>query len=166
MNLFKTTLIATALAGACFTGNATAGTDDESFQVTITITESCAINSASNITFADKARSSGGAVTANGTLSVTCTPNTSYQIGLSNGNYYANSSRQMAFGTNRVAYSLYNDAAMTQNWGQNWGTTDVVAGTGTGSAVPITVYGRVEGDANVNVPAGVYSDTVVATIAY
>ena len=166
MNVFKTTLIAAALATAGFAGNAAAATDDESFQVTITITESCQINSASNIAFADKARSSAGAITANGTLSVTCTPNTSFQIGLSNGNYYSGGNRQMAFGTNRVAYNLYSNAALSQNWGQNWGTADVVSGTGTGSAQAITVYGRVDGDANVNVPAGVYSDTVVATINY
>jgi spore coat protein U-like protein len=164
MNMFKTTLIAAALASAGFAGNAAAATDDENFQVTITITESCQINSASNIAFADKARSSTADISASGSLSVTCTPNTSYKIGLSNGSNYS-SSRRMANGANFVSYGLFRDAAFAQAWG-TLASADTLAGTGTGNPVTIPVYALVAGGANVNVPAGNYSDTVVATIEY
>jgi len=165
MNLFKTTLLASVVAAAGV-GTAQAAQHTESFQVTITITESCTINSASNVDFGDKVRSSAGDVTANGTINVTCTPGTAYQIGLSNGDYYASGSRRMAGTGGFVPYNLYLDGAMTQNWGQNWGTADVASGIGDGSAQPYTVFGRVSGSGNVNVPAGVYSDTIIATVAY
>jgi spore coat protein U-like protein len=169
MNLFKTTLIATALVAAGMSASANAATDTAQFQVQIVITESCDIQavSASNIDFATQARNTGAPVDAQGTLQVNCTSGTPYTIGLNAG---ANSTsatasannRRMANGTNFVPYGLYRDSGRTLFWGNVIGT-DTVAGTGNATNQSIPVFGRVP---STNAPAGTYVDTVIATVTY
>ncbi|HET6397138.1 MAG TPA: spore coat U domain-containing protein [Pseudoxanthomonas sp.] len=159
--------LAAALALAA-TGNATAATDTTTFQVRITVTESCEFRTGgSDVNFPDKVRSSAGDVTATGALVVNCTTGTPYAIGLDQGTYGSSvTSRLMkhATGTATIPYSLYRDAAMTQNWGDAAGATQ--PGVGNGSDQTVQVYGRVLGSSNVNVPAGDYADTITATITY
>ena len=169
MNLFKSTLIATALVAAGFAGTANAATATSNFQAKIVITESCAFSTtgASDVDFGTKARSAGGNEDDNGTLVVNCTTGTPYAIGLDQGTYGSSvTSRLMkhATGTATIPYSLYRDAAMTQNWGDAAGATQ--PGVGNGSDQTVQVYGRVLGSSNVNVPAGDYADTITATITY
>jgi spore coat protein U-like protein len=58
---------------------------------------------------------------------------------------------------------LYRDSARSLTWGQTVGT-DTAAGTGTGAAQTLTVYGRV---APQNTPAaGTYTSTVTATVTF
>jgi spore coat protein U-like protein len=64
--------------------------------------------------------------------------------------------------SNRLSYFLYSDAGWTTVWANTVGTG--VAHTGTATATAITVYGQVT--AGQNVPAGSYSDTVVATVTF
>lgn len=169
MNLFKSTLIATALVAAGFAGTANAATATSNFQAKIVITESCAFSTtgASDVDFGTKARSAGGNEDDNGTLVVNCTTGTPYNIGLSAGAYTGATvtTRRMSFGANSIPYSLYRDAARTLNWGNTVGT-DTLTGTGNGANQTVTVFGRVAGGANVNVPAGTYVDTITATITY
>ncbi|OYR19401.1 spore Coat Protein U domain protein [Brucella thiophenivorans] len=62
-----------------------------------------------------------------------------------------------------ITYSLYRNAARDTVWGDTTGT-NTLAGTGTGAAQQLTVYGRVPPQ---NTPApGTYTDTVTATITY
>lgn len=168
MRLFKSTLIATALVAAGFVGNASAATATTTFQVKIKITESCEFKTGgSDVVFPDKVRSSTGDVTANGALVVNCTTGTPYSIGLNQGaNGSSVTSRVMKHASlnNTIPYSLYRDAAMTQNWGTAAGVVE--SGTGNGANQTIPVYGRVLGSSNVNVPAGDYADTITATITY
>jgi spore coat protein U-like protein len=71
--------------------------------------------------------------------------------------------RQMASGTNRLGYFLYQDSGH----GTLWGNT---AGTGKAPAVingqldTLTVYGQITGAQNV--PTGEYTDTVIATVTF
>jgi len=69
----------------------------------------------------------------------------------------------MVLGANSVAYQLYRDSGRTQVWGNTVGT-DTVAGTGTGSAQPLTVYAIVP--AQTTPPAGTYTDTVVVSVTH
>jgi spore coat protein U-like protein len=62
-----------------------------------------------------------------------------------------------------VPYTMFSDAARTANWGNS--ASDDVNGTGTGSAVNHTVYGRVPAQATAP-EAGSYSDVVTVTITY
>jgi spore coat protein U-like protein len=72
--------------------------------------------------------------------------------------------RKMSKGAERVTYGLYKDNARTQPWGDAGTPGSTVAGTGTGAAQPLTVYGRVPPQTTPS--AGVYTDTVVVTITY
>jgi spore coat protein U-like protein len=109
-----------------------------------------------------------GLLTANidqtGTVSVTCTSGTTYNVGLGDGQQNAGpSGRAMALGANKVAYGLYRDGARSQVWGNTIGT-NTVGGAGTGAAQNFTVYARVA--PQTTPPAGTYSDVVVVTITY
>jgi spore coat protein U-like protein len=55
------------------------------------------------------------------------------------------------------------DAGRTVNWGNTVGT-DTVAATGTGSAQPFTVFGRIP--PQVSPLAAVYTDTITVTVTY
>lgn len=105
------------------------------------------------------------AVNATTTVSVQCTSGTAYTIGLSagSGTGATVAARKMTLSGSTVTYSLYRDSGRTLVWGTTVGT-DTVAGTGTGSAVSHTVYGRAPAQST---PApGAYSDTIVVTLTY
>ena len=102
-----------------------------------------------------------------GTVSTTCTTGANATITLGQGQNAAGDStdtlplRQLAAGANRLGYNLYTDET-----GNLWGNT---AGTGfsfigDGDEQISTVYGAIP--AGQNVPAGVYSDTVTATVTF
>lgn len=159
------------IAATAFAGAANAATDTTQFQVKITITESCDVHTvnASDIDFGTHVRSTGATPIDNqGALQLNCSRGTPYQIALDPG---LNASSPTAAADNRrmtnadgglVPYGLYRDAARTQFWGRVLGT-NTVAGTGTAAQQSIPVYGRV---ASTDVPAGVYLDTVTATVTY
>ncbi|WP_244110156.1 Csu type fimbrial protein [Burkholderia ambifaria] len=102
---------------------------------------------------------------ATSTLSVTCSNTTPYNVGLDAGlaTGATVTSRAMTITGASLLYSLFQDAGRTTNWGNTVGT-DTVAGTGTGSAQTLTVYGRVE--AGQFVTPGAYTDTITATVTY
>jgi spore coat protein U-like protein len=108
------------------------------------------------------------ALDGTGTVTVTCTKDATTKITLGQGSNANTGStdaaplRRMTDGTNFLSYSLYSDSGRTTVWGNTPATG--VDHTGTGTATNITVYGRVS--AGQNVPAGSYSDTVLATVTF
>lgn len=98
------------------------------------------------------------------TLSMQCRGGTPWTLSLDNGKYFDSGTRRMRIaGTDSyVRYGLYHDTGRSLPWGQSAG--DTLAGSGTGALDTRTVYGRVP--SGQNVPAGIYSDTVTATITY
>ena len=97
-------------------------------------------------------------------LSVSCSNALPYTVSLGNGfNGLSPATRQMVSGANRVGYLLFRDAGRTQIWGSTPGS-DTLAGTGTGFAVSVPVYGRVPPQATP--PPGYYTDSVVITVTY
>lgn len=171
--LSRTALLAIATFGVM--GAAQAATDATTFNVRLTITESCVINTTAptNVVFANQARTAAAlTLDATGIVNVNCTPGTAYTVGLSGGiNTVAPATqlvptagvRRMRLGatTNYVGYELYTTAARTVFWGNTTGSW--LAGTGTGANVAMNVFGRVTG---ANAPAGLYEDTVTATVTY
>ena len=143
---------------------AEAATVTGTFNVQVTIAATCALNNASNLNFGTQ-----GVLAANvdqtSTITVTCTNTTPYNIGLDQGvNGGSVTTRQMkAAGPALINYSLFSDAGRTVNWGQTIGT-DTVAATGTGSAQPFTVFGRIPPQPS-PLPA-VYNDTITVTVTY
>ena len=143
---------------------AEAATATGSFTVQVTIAATCVVTSASNLNFGTQ-----GVLAANvdqtSTINVTCTNTTPYNIGLDKGvNGASVTTRQMkSAGPALINYSLFSDAGRTVNWGNTVGT-DTVAATGTGSAQPFTVFGRIP--PQVSPLAAVYTDTITVTVTY
>lgn len=167
MRLIQKTLLVSALSLAA-AAPALAATDTTTFNVRINITSTCDIHTvaATDVDFGTVA-STATNVDQQGQLTVNCTPGTAYTIALDNGQNGADvNSRAMAQGTNRVPYQLYRAAA--RGPGDVWGSTtgaggNVLAGTGTGAAQNVPVYGRTP---SANFPAGAYNDVVTATVTY
>lgn len=133
-----------------------------SFQVTAVVEANCAI-SAAPLTFGSYA---GAVLRSTTTLTINCTKNTAYNVGLNAGTAAGATvtSRKMTGPRSALlAYSLFRDSGYTQNWGNTVGK-DTVAGTGNGSGQSLTVYGQLPAAQYVN--PGSYADTITATITY
>ena len=147
-------------SASCDTGGNNTST---SFFVTATVVSTCYVT-ATNIGFG-----SVGVVSSNvdstSTVTARCNTAVPYTVSLSGGNAAATdpTQRKMAKAAETVTYGLYRDTARLQPWGSTIGT-NTVAGTGTGAAQNITIYGRVP--AQTTGSPGNYSDTIVATVTY
>jgi len=112
------------------------------------------------------------ATLVNGSISVTCSTGTVYEIGLDVGANYTGSQRRMINGTtNYILYNLYVSSGTSNPWTTATGATscttagDCDSGTGNGSAQSYTVYGQVPAIAAAPVP-GTYNDTVNISVYY
>ena len=155
---YRTTL----LGSSCSGGQGTLGTTP-AFTINATVPANCLV-ATQNIDFGPKGVLDAN-VDATGQVTVTCTPTTSYTVSLNGGTTGGTpTNRKMSKGAERVTYGLYTDNARSQPWGDAGTPGSTVAGTGTGLAQPLTVYGRVPPQTTPS--AGVYTDTVVVTITY
>ncbi len=155
---YRTTL----LGSNCDTGLGTLAASP-TFTINATIAANCLVTT-QNIDFGSKGVLDAN-VDATGQVTVTCTPSTAYTVSLNGGTTGGTpTNRKMSKGAERVTYGLYKDNARTQPWGDAGTPGSTVAGTGTGAAQPLTVYGRVPPQTTPS--AGVYTDTVVVTITY
>lgn len=158
------------LAGAlvCATAIATpvaiAATTTTTFQVTATVLSVCSV-SATNLAFGNYDASLGTPVDGSSTVTVTCTPSETYDVGLNagTGSGATVAVRRMTNGANTLDYTLYTNAGRTTVWGNTIGT-DTQAGTGNGAGQALTVYGRIP--TAQYVAAGAYTDTITATVTY
>lgn len=162
--MFRKTTIGLMAGSVLIGGGAYAATTTTTFQVQITLTAQCLINSASTLNFG-----SSGFLSANvdqtSSIDVSCTNTTPYNIGLDAGTGAGATVavRKMTSGGNTVNYTLYSDAGRTTVWG-NTIATDTVAATGNGASQVYTVYGRVP--AQTTPAPGAYADTITATVTY
>ena len=140
----------------------TMSTATTSFSITVVITATCSI-STTNLSFGNYA---GAVLNGTATLTVTCTNLAPFDIGLNAGTSTGATvtTRKMTGPAGALlSYSLYRDNAHSLNWGNTVGT-DTLHSTGTGAALQYTVYGQVA--AKQYVTAGLYTDTIVATVTY
>lgn len=166
-------LTATAAAGLALGASSIgmAATATSNLSVTATVTSNCTIGTTA-VAFGAYDPVSANATTplnGTGTVSVTCTSGASATITLGQGSNAAAGSTDAAplrrmkdAGTDLLSYALYQDSGHATSWGNTAGTG--IAQTGTGTTANLTVYGQVA--AGQNVPAGSYSDTVVATVTF
>jgi spore coat protein U-like protein len=133
------------------------------FTVTATDASNCSV-SASTLNFGSVGVLA-SAVNATSAVTVTCTNALPYTIALDGGLSGATNptQRAMSQAAQQITYGLYRDSARAQPWGDSVGT-NTAAGTGSGLAQTLTVYGRVP--AQTTPAPGTYSDTVVVTISY
>jgi spore coat protein U-like protein len=139
-----------------------ATTQTTTFAVTATVQGTCTI-SAAPLSFGAY---TGLALPAANTITVNCTGGTTYNVGLDKGVTGASVTTRKMLGTflgGNLGYSLSTNATHTTNWGQTVGT-DTVAGTGSGAAQTLNVYGLIP--AGTTPAADGYSDTITATVTY
>jgi len=140
---------------------APASAETTTMAVTATVQSACTIT----ITPMTFGAYTGAVTVGTATTTLTCTNTTPYTVALSAGIGAGATvtNRSMTGGGGALNYTLFRDPARTLNWGATAGT-DTVAGTGSGSGQAVTVYGQIP--AGQGVAAGVYSDTITATVTY
>ncbi|MBR8044531.1 spore coat U domain-containing protein [Burkholderia multivorans] len=161
-------LSAAMLGGTAHAATYSNGTATATFTVTLTLQPNCTI-AANPLNFGTNGVLA-TAINQQTTLNVTCTNTTPYNVGLDAGTVTGSSvaSRLMAGTstgntTTTVAFQLYQDAGRTTIWGNTQGT-NTVAGTGTGAAQALTVYGQVPAQATPK--PDTYQTTVTATVYF
>jgi spore coat protein U-like protein len=139
-------------------------TVDTTFRVTARVDAVCAVT-ATDLAFGTYTSQAGTPLQGTTLLRATCTPGTTYNVGLNEGTSSGATvnQRKMASGANSLNYQLYSDSARSTIWGNTTGT-DTVTGAGTGLAVDHTVFGAVP--AAQLVPAGDYADTITVRVYY
>jgi spore coat protein U-like protein len=157
--------IAAALLGG-MAAPAAAATATANLTITATVTNNCTITTAP-VAFGSYDPVVANAATnldSTGTVTVACTKGATATVGLSLGSNATGATRRLNDGVSFLTYELYQDAARTTVWG------DAGAGLFSTGAAPskaprdFTVYGQII--AAQDVPAGSYSDTVVATVNF
>ncbi len=130
------------------------------FNVQLTITERCEIqsNQTQSIDFGSIQRSTNN-VASSGSLNVSCTQDTPYSIALHGDKTLKN----VQDSSIQVPYQLYQDAGFKTVWGSS--SQENFTSTGTGADQSFRIWAKINEGAT-NVPAGVYNDTVIATITY
>jgi spore coat protein U-like protein len=143
---------------------AQAQTASTTFRVTAKVQAVCEVT-ATDLAFGTYTAQAGTPLQATTLLRATCTPGSSYNVGLNEGASPGATvnQRKMVSGAQVLNYQLYSDSARSKIWGNTTGT-DTVTGTGTGLAQDHTVFGSVP-TAQV-VPAGDYADTITVRIYY
>ncbi|HAI46078.1 MAG TPA: spore coat protein U [Stenotrophomonas sp.] len=172
---YNETIIGTAQPPAlCTTASGVSGhkTADSAFpfSVSANVLPQCSTYVTTEMDFGSNA----GAITANldrtSTIGLTCINRTAYTIGLDNGQNAQGSTRRMRFtapdnSVYYIPYELYRNPARSQRWGSTI-NTDTLAGTGTGAAQTLTVYGRAPPTTGAIPAQGSYNDVITVTITY
>ena len=170
MFTLKNTQRALLAAGliAATTGAFASSTVTTSFQVQANVNAQCSIT-AVNLTFpaVDPLSSQTDGAT---TVSVKCTKNSPYTVGLNAGTTTGATiaQRLMANGADTIQYNLYTDAGRTTVWGNSAVAPTWVSGTGAGmgTAQVLNVYGRVAGG-QANLAVGLFTEpTITVTVTY
>ncbi len=129
-----------------------------SFQVTASVAGTCSAVTATELAFGNY---DGSQNDRTGTITITCSTGTDYEIGLNDGVNYSAPNRRMKHGTaDFLNYELYSDAGRTTRWG-NDDSSDVHMSSD-GTAQNINVYGRMP--AGQSGPIGSYADTITVTV--
>ncbi len=152
------TLSLTAISTPLFAASATAP-----LGVSASVASNCTITTAP-VSFGLYDTITGTAVTGTGTVNVACTMGASgLSIDLStgaNGPSATGTTRAMNSGASILNYELFTDSGHGTVWSTGYATGDAPSK----ASRAFTVYGLIS--ANQDVPAGSYSDTVIAKINY
>ena len=136
------------------------------FTANATVSPYCTVRQAQALDFGS-VDSLNTATAAQNTLSVQCTSQTAYRIGLlpsssnTGGAGLMSATGAIAGNTDKVPYTLYQNAARSTAWGNL--VANSVSGTGDGSSHDLTVYGSVP---STNVTPDSYKDIVTVTVTY
>jgi spore coat protein U-like protein len=139
------------------------GNDNFDFNVSATVAPRCQIGTATDMSFGSIPSNFASNQDQTSIVTMTCTRNTAWQVGLDNGQNSVGTTRRMLGGGRTIVYELYRDSGRMLRWGATF-NSDTLIGSGNGSAQPLSVYGRVAPQAAV--PAGAYSDKITVTVTF
>ena len=128
---------------------------------TATVTPQCSVSAPNTLNFGSVGALA-AAVDAQSTISVACSNQLPYTVGLSSASGTGPTTLKMSYGQNKLGYAVYQDSARTTPWGNAAGSW--MAGSGTASSQSLTVYGRLP--AQPLPPPGNYTDTISVTVTY
>lgn len=134
------------------------------FNVSVTLVASCVVTT-SNVTFPTSGIIK-NAIDATGSMYVTCTASTPYNVGLSAGigaGATVAARKMTGPGGATLTYSLYRNSSRDIVWGTTIGS-NTAYGYGNGSQQSYLIYGRVP--VQITPAPGLYSDTVIVTVTY
>jgi spore coat protein U-like protein len=156
-----------AMAFTGFGATAEAATATANLGVSATVTNNCTISTVALAfgSYDPVVTNASTNLDGTGTVVVACTKGAAATIGLGNGGNFSGGARRMGDGSsNFLAYEVYHEAGRTTVWTNAGGGLLSTGAAPSKAARNFTVYGRVTG--NQDVPAGSYSDTVVATVNF
>ena len=162
-------MTAVGMAGVmvALTRPATASYGTANLSVTATVTTNCTI-STTPVAFGsyDPVVANATAdLDAAGSVVVACTKGATATVGLALGANGSGATRRMKdTGANYLAYELYQDSSRSTVWGNSGSALLSPGAAPSRVARTFPVYGRI--GANQDIPAGSYSDTVVATVNF
>ncbi|MGK3124659.1 spore coat protein U domain-containing protein [Candidatus Pantoea formicae] len=159
--------VGTSALGICLGTTQTQLNVPKTFTVTLILTNDCTSITAPNVSFGS-APLVGNFPTIQQVITLVCSKGSTYTVGLSNGSYYSGTTRQMASGTNRLAYDIYKGTTTTTRWGPSgtdrWSSAvsttnpDVLTRTFSYTAQILTTQSTPA--------AGNYTDSVVVDVAF
>lgn len=167
-------VISLLIAGSLVAGNAVAGSVTNPIGIQATVVPGCVLGDGSvgstnfgTINFGNiTGLTSNVDVTSSfgaGSVTVTCTPGIPVNIALDAGlNSVSTSTRLLKNGANVLSYQLYQDTARTILWGMG---TDSYSFTSLPTPSQSFIFARLNSQPSFPV-AGVYTDTVTATISW
>ena len=165
----KRTAALGALLGITLSSMAvSAANETASLNVSATVTNNCTISTAP-LAFSqyDPVIANASAdLDGTGRVTVACTKGATPNIGLGGGSSASGTARRLSDGSgvNYLTYELFQDSGRSVAWTSSGsGMLTPVAATSK-AARDFTVYGRIA--ANQDVPAGSYTDSVVATVNF
>ena len=159
---------ALAIGGAAYftTTGLSAATITASMPVSATVNNNCTIttNPIAFGSYDPVVANDSANLDATGAVIIACTKGATTTLGLDTGANASAGSRRVASSGNFLTYELYQDSNRSTVWG-NSGAALYNSGTSPSKdARTFSVYGRVAG--NQDVPAGSYTDTIVATVNF
>jgi spore coat protein U-like protein len=156
-------LLAAGLIAA--TTNAFALTQTTTFLVQASVANQCNVAAAGALDFS-AVDPLGPNVDGTTTVTVKCTGNTTYTVGLNAGSGSGTfAQRLMTTGAATMMYNLYKDSSHSTIWTNSAPDWTSGTGNGLGNGTVLTVYGRVP-SGQTNLAAGSYSDTITVLVTY
>ena len=130
--------------------------------------QTCSYVAAAGVSFGSYDVFAGGPTDSAGSVSYSCMGGATVTITLSIGNAPSyNPRRMLRAGGGQLSYNLYLDAARTTIWGDGAGGVTAQYGPimpADGVTVVVPIFGRIP--AAQDVPVGVYTDSITATINF
>ena len=153
------------LAATLSAAPAMAGTANGTMLVSATVLESCTVV-ATPMLFGALTEVGAANVDSTATLTLACTPNADFYIGMNDGANASSGQRRLKHSANAefLNYNLYIDSGRSQPWGNTAGTNTKPGTAPLGTSIH-TVYGQIPAGV-AGVSAGAYADTVTVTVTF